>query len=54
MPEDFSIEEIYRPTPLRDSPSQRFWFKKKQKKAAQNYKKRKNKKKQTHHIDIYV
>jgi len=54
MAEDFSIEEIYRPTPLRDSPSQRFWFKKRQNKVAQHYKKRKIKKKKTYHIDIYV
>lgn len=53
MLENFSVEEIYKSTPLHDSLSRRFWMQRKQKKI-KNYKKRKNKKKKTHHIDIYV
>lgn len=58
MPEDFSVEETFKITPLQPHPVIRIWKKnqRKRQQTYQNYKKRKNRKKKpsNHHIDIYV
>ncbi|WP_201337259.1 MULTISPECIES: hypothetical protein [unclassified Nitratiruptor] len=56
MPENFSIEEVYRVYKSLEFPTTRLWNEKRRKKrkAVEQYKKRKKRKAKKHIIDIYV
>ncbi len=53
MAENFSVEELIMPVPIREFPSYRLWKRNKQKQK-RRYTKYKQKKRKKTHIDIYA